>query len=44
MLTQHPNGRALWSTKVSAAADGLGNPARLLFGPGQRRDATRNHE
>jgi len=32
------------STKVHAATDALGNPVRLLFGPGQRRDATRSHE
>ena len=32
------------STKVRAATDALGNPVRLLFGPGQRRDVTRSHE
>jgi putative transposase len=32
------------STKVHAATDALGNPVRLLFGPGQRHDATRSHE
>jgi len=29
---------------VHAATDALGNPVRLLFGPGQRHDATRSHE
>ena len=32
------------STKLHAATDALGNPVRLLFGPGQRHDATRSHE
>jgi putative transposase len=32
------------STKVHAATDALGNPVRLLFGSGQRHDATRSHE
>ena len=32
------------STKVHAATDALGNPVRLLFGPGQRHDVTRSHE
>jgi putative transposase len=32
------------STKIHAATDALGNPVRLLFGPGQRHDATRSHE
>lgn len=32
------------STKVHAATDALGNPVRLLLGPGQRHDITRNHE
>ena len=32
------------STKVHAAADALGNPVRLLFGPGQHHDVTRGHE
>ena len=27
-----------------AATDALGNPVRLLFGPGQRHDVTRSHE
>jgi len=29
---------------VHAATDALGNPVRLLFGPGQRHDVTRSHE
>lgn len=29
---------------MHAAADALGNPVRLLFGPGQRHDVTRSHE
>jgi putative transposase len=32
------------STKVHAATDALGNPVRLLLGPGQRHDITRGHE
>ncbi len=32
------------STKIHAATDALGNPVRLLFGPGQRHDVTRGHE
>jgi putative transposase len=32
------------STKVHAATDALGNAVRLLFGSGQRHDATRSHE
>ena len=32
------------STKIHAATDALGNPVRLLFGPGQRNDITRAHE
>ncbi len=32
------------STKLHAATDALGNPVRLLLGPGQRHDATRSHE
>lgn len=32
------------STKVHAATDALGNPVRLLLGPGQRHDVTRSHE
>ena len=32
------------STKGHAAADALGNPVRLLLGPGQRHDVTRSHE
>ena len=32
------------STKVHAATDALCNPVRLLFGSGQRHDATRSHE
>ena len=32
------------STKVHAATDALGNPVRLLFGPGQRHDVTRSNE
>jgi putative transposase len=28
------------STKIHAATDALGNPVRLLFGPGQRNDIT----
>ena len=32
------------STKIHAATDALGNPVRLLFGPGQRHDAARSHE
>ncbi len=32
------------STKVHPGTDAFGNPVRLLFGPGQRRDATRSHE
>jgi putative transposase len=32
------------STKIHAATDALGNPVRLLFGPGQRHDVTRSHE
>ena len=32
------------STKIHAATDALGNPVRLLFGPGQRNDITQAHE
>ena len=32
------------STKPHAATDALGNPVRLLLGPGQRHDVTRSHE
>ena len=32
------------STKVHAATDALGNPVRLLFGPGQQHDITRSHD
>lgn len=32
------------STKVHVATDALGNPVRLLLGPGQRHDITRGHE
>ena len=32
------------STKLHAATDALGNPVRLLLGPGQRHDVTRSHE
>jgi putative transposase len=32
------------STKIHAATDALGNPVRLLFGPGQRNDITRAPE
>lgn len=32
------------STKIHAATDALGNPVRLLFGPGQRNDITKAHE
>ncbi len=31
------------STKIHAATDALGNPVRLLFGPGQRNDITQAH-
>src|ERR1700739_368939 len=31
------------STKIHAATDALGNPVRLLFGPGQRNDVTQAH-
>ena len=31
------------STKIHAATDALGNPIRLLFGPGQRNDITQAH-
>ena len=31
------------STKIHAATDALGNPLRLLFGPGQRNDITKAH-
>ncbi|VFU10547.1 transposase [Methylocella tundrae] len=31
------------STKIHAATDALGNPVRLLFGPGQRNDITKAH-
>lgn len=31
------------STKIHAATDALGNPVRLLFGPGQRNDITEAH-
>ncbi len=31
------------STKIHAATDALGNPVRLLFGPGQRNDMTKAH-
>lgn len=31
-------------TKVHAATDALGNPVRLLLGPGQRHGVTRSHE
>lgn len=31
------------STKIHAATDALGNPARLLLGPGQRNDITQAH-
>ena len=29
---------------MHAATDALGNPVRLLLGPGQRHDVTRSHE
>ena len=29
---------------MHATTDPLGNPVRLLFGPGQRHDVTRSHE
>lgn len=29
---------------MHVATDALGNPVRLLFGPGQRHDVTRSHE
>lgn len=29
---------------MHAATDALGNPVRLLFGPGQRHDIARSHE
>ena len=29
---------------MHASTDALGNPVRLLFGPGQRHDVTRSHE
>jgi len=32
------------STKIHAATDALGNPVRLLFGPGQRNDITKAHD
>ena len=32
------------STKIHAATDALGNPVRLLLGPGQRNDITRAHD
>jgi putative transposase len=32
------------STKIHAATDALGNPVRLLFGPGQRNDITQAHD
>lgn len=32
------------STKIHAATDALGNPVRLLFGPGQRNDITLAHD
>src|ERR1700733_13733092 len=32
------------STKIHAATDALGNPVRLLFGPGQCNDITQAHE
>ncbi len=32
------------SAKIHAATDALGNPVRLLFGPGQRNDITRAHD
>ena len=32
------------STKLHAATDALGNPMRLLLGPGQRHDVTRSHD
>ena len=32
------------STKLHAATDALGNPVRLLLGPGQRHDVSRSHE
>ena len=32
------------STKIHAATDALGNPIRLLFGPGQRNDITKAHD
>ena len=35
--------QGLGSTKIHAATDALGNPVRLLFGPGQRNDITQAH-
>ena len=32
------------STKIHAASDALGNPIRLIGGPGQENDITRAHE
>jgi putative transposase len=32
------------STKIHAATDALGNPVRLLLGPGQRNDITRAYD
>ncbi len=32
------------STKIHVATDALGNPVRLLFGPGQRNDITKAHD
>jgi putative transposase len=32
------------STKIHAASDALGNPVRLIGGPGQENDITRAHE
>jgi len=32
------------STKIHAATDALGNPVRLLLGPGQRNDITKAHD
>lgn len=32
------------STKIHAATDALGNPVRLLLGPGQRNDITQAHD
>ena len=32
------------STKIHAAADALGNPVRLLFGPGQEKDMVQARE